>query len=133
MAKDYTYLEGKEVVVEIPHASKFGEPFKEKASERACIVAGCDYDIGITIVDKADRKRRVICFSSNHVPTGGYLSPRAYQSIFQLYAKSIEKGKITIEDLHWSAEIYRKGTKDNIGPICTANQSIPASSCAFSQ
>lgn len=83
MKTDYPELEGKEVTV-----TNEGETFK-------CIVIGCNYDIGITLVQKRDPSIKEMCLpgpSSKYFMGGDW-----YDEMFYYYTEKIQKGYVNAE------------------------------------
>lgn len=79
--RDYQMLEGKEVDVLLPENGGF---------HGACIVDGCDYDVGITLSDKSNRKRYILCLNG---PSGqAHFSTSTYPARFFNCVRGIKKG-----------------------------------------
>lgn len=120
--KDYAKYEGKEVDF-ILH----GEPVR-------AIVVGCDYDIGITIVEKDDPSHYLYCqigpSAPNYKKPSGVPADYAHGRMFNWVVNAIESGTLDNAKLdHEIADTY------NISPFLfsTCMQKPSVYSCPFSQ
>jgi len=88
MAVNHRYLIGKEI--EYNHSDYIGPPSR-------AIVVHIDKDVGITIVDKDDKKRNLICL--NGPSTTEYkkhgIKKKNYEKCFKKIAEGINNGSYT--------------------------------------
>ncbi len=77
--RDYSYLEGKEIIHDnIP-----------------AIVAGIEYDVGITVVEKHNKDRYCFCLvNPQTLPVYGHTQINFYNTYFFMIAKKIKQGTI---------------------------------------
>ena len=104
---DFSFLEGKQVEV-------FGAK---------CYIAGCEYDIGITIVEEKT-KDRIICLDRNGETNEKYYSKLFNQMVYNLMVYD----SYTDNDF----EIVKKIMKEQ-NRIPTNKAYIPVDACAFSK
>lgn len=85
MQKDYEELEGKEVVY-------------DNGLKTVGIVIGCNYDIGITIVEKGNKDQYLSCYIGPMAPNTikGQLSEKHWNALFYSRVREIKKGYINI-------------------------------------
>lgn len=87
--KDYPELEG--MIIDYKYKND---------NVRKGIVIGCNYDIGLTIVDKDDKDYYLLCFNGKESPgmKSGRLKitgdPRKYKMLFYSAVAQIKKGVI---------------------------------------
>lgn len=114
--KDYPELEGKEVLVDTGEGIKTG------------IVVGCNYDIGISIINKEDKQDYLLCGSGPGAPN--YISDltdkeiKAEKAIFYSHVRLIKKGFIPANSID---RIYAFTNTNGI------NSNPTADSCPFGQ
>ena len=82
MNKDFSELEGKE----IDYVCNNGKILKG-------IVIGCDYDIGITVVNKDHKDHNLVCLNGASSPNKKAYSEEAYKTYFFCVIAMIKKGK----------------------------------------
>jgi len=83
---DYSVLEGKE----IKHNSRKGIVYPG-------VVAGCDFDIGITIADKDNNNQPLLCMSGPSI--GNMYSDTDYTKLFDFVVTQIRDGVTDSETL----------------------------------
>ena len=81
---NYEELEGKEINFLIPENDHYTE-FDEKG-----IVAGCEYDIGITIVSKTNKTNKLLCLNKINYTS----KEEKYEQVFQETVKMIQDGTV---------------------------------------
>jgi len=86
---DYSHLEGKELTW---HGYEDDEVF-------TAIVIGCDYDVGITIVNKEDCEHRLTCLNGSVSPYG-ITDCIDYDALFYTIIEMIEKGEYSCNETH---------------------------------
>lgn len=93
MKKDYVELEGKEVIVQVGIYKIVG------------LVAGCHYDIGITVVRKANKEREITCLNRKEMLTteNTMWDRKAYRQCFHAFIKQIKDGVVNPEYLMYEA------------------------------
>ena len=80
----YEELEGKTIVW-----------FENSGKEYEGYVAGCDYDIGITIVDAEDKEHNLTCLNGPYSPNKEGYDPEWYDEFFLTTVDMIIKVLIT--------------------------------------
>ena len=84
------------------------------------IVIGCDFDVGITVVNKEDKTDFLFCV---HGPLSkvyrdpSYLNLNTYATVFNYYVEGIKKGKMT-KDLH----VHAQDTGEASAEVCPFGQ-----------
>jgi len=78
---NFEELEGKEVKVVFPNGENY-----------TCTVAGCEYDIGITFVNKDNKKHEVYCLNKRQQEERKAKSIAYYDKEFYWAVETIKKG-----------------------------------------
>ena len=86
-AEECEALEGKEI------------DWTHEGVEERGIVAGCDLDVGITVVNKANKEDSLVCLPGPSVKDYKYFK-KDYKALFNLYVNMIMEGKIVGEDTY---------------------------------
>lgn len=107
--EDYSQYEGKE----IEYVNGEGQSFN-------CIIAGCDRDIGLTFVDRYNKKNYIYCLSVL-VRDDGKLAMS--HEIFDNYIEQIKTGIVYYHKANWIREYFSYETGGNPS----------ADSCPFNQ
>ncbi len=104
MEKDYSELE------------KTTFTFSEYEEEGIVIglVAGCDIDIGITVVDKANPKREILCINGPLSPNKNEYKKNGYLVTFLAAVEMIKQDKFNTEELR---EIWFQNAYGGYSPI----------------
>lgn len=109
--EDYSELEGK--VIDFIHDN--GELVK-------CKIVGCEYDIGITIVNAKDKEDYLLCVIGPSSSLGeAVVDFRGYRKCFEYYIEQIKNGSIDIAAAILHTAYRNRGSKPDIN------------NCAFGQ
>ena len=64
------------------------------------LVVGCDYDIGITIVDKDDKNVFLVCLNGSLSPVQEYRFPeKLYDKLFYLLVGSVGLSRLSFKEI----------------------------------
>lgn len=75
---DFSYLEGRTIF------------WRQNSRMEIGIVAGCDYDIGISIVNRDNKEDQLSCLPGPSAPGKMFLSEEHYDQIFEFMIEQIE-------------------------------------------
>jgi len=120
---DYAKLEGKSVRCFRSETGSYeGESYDG-------VVAGVDYDLGITIVGTENKEMMLMCIPGGSSPVKDRFRPTTdeeYKTLFNMIVESIEKGELSYKEFENLYEATIK-CKLGIGPVATLND------CSFNQ
>ncbi len=91
-----------------------------------CIVAGCEYDIGITLVRKSDKNSYILCYQGPSSPKRKDHNKENLVMYKEIFNKTVEQIKNGIVYPHITEEIIAK-----FMPGRTVSEGPTVEKCAF--
>jgi len=120
MSENYEQYEGNEVQVE---KLNYDNNFKEvDPTIKKGEVMGCNYDIGITVVNKKNKKDYMICLNGPSSPNfkNHGITETQYKKMFELHIEQIKSGELNYKKIYDLWDLFHN------------NRPGPMAKCAFS-